>query len=99
MKQYTEAPKDPFFNMTWDDLRNLEKPRLRLESRMNFETLRAGDEVMINPDNHGFTRLKMYERAKLRKLEFVLMKEDGTVKCFSEDGNIYHYHYQNLIIK
>lgn len=97
MKQYAEAPKDPFFNMTWEDYHGLEKPVIKLESLINFK---EGQTVMINPDNHGFhyDGFKL-TRALRRRLQVASIRENGMVRCFCDEGKVYIYHYQNLIIK
>lgn len=89
----TDIPK------TWEEYHKMEKPVLKFESKINFENLKKGSILTFNPNNHGFKRKGFYESRKTKTLEFMSMSENGTVKCYSEDGGFLYYNYQNLIIE
>lgn len=83
---------------TWEELRKMEKPIIRLESRINFETLKRGHPMRINENNHGFKKQGSFDRASKRILEFMSIAENGTVKCYSEEGSFLYYNYKYLLI-
>lgn len=83
---------------TWEDYRKLEKPIIRLESKMNFENLKKGTALIINPDNHGFKKPTCLEKAFKKELEFLSIAENGQVKCVTVGGAINYHNYKNLLI-
>lgn len=83
---------------TWDDYHKMEKPIIKLESAMNFETLKRGHPLKINPFNHGFTKEVTLNKAMARTLEFEKITENGMIKCYSERGNYFYYKPKNLLI-
>jgi hypothetical protein len=85
-------------NMTWEDYHKMEKPVLKFESKINFENLKKGTILVVNPNNTGFKRQAFYEKSKNKTIEFVSMSENGIVKCITEDGNHLYYNYKNLLI-
>ena len=85
-------------NLTWEDYHKMEKPVIRLESKMNFENLKKGSALIINKDNHGFKKPTCLEKAFKKELEFMSIAENGQVKCLTIGGRINYYNYKNLLI-
>ena len=86
------------YNITLEDYRKMEKPAVKLESIINFETLKEGSPIGINPDNTGFKKQAWAQNAIKRKLEFLSINESGVVRCYDESGYLLYYNYKNLII-
>lgn len=84
--------------LTWDDYHKMEKPVIKLESKMNFETLKRGAKLKINPYNHGFTKEGTLEKALSRNLEFDRITENGMIKCYHETGSFLYYKPKQLLI-
>ena len=96
MIEYYEPKKPPFFSMTWEQYHEMQKPVIKLESLINFK---PGQIVKLNPDNHGFERPLMAERAMKRVLEVLTIQDNGMIRVVdTESGDIRKYFYQNLII-
>lgn len=85
-------------NMTWEEYHAMVKPSIKLESVINFETLKGGEKVKINPHNHGFKSPKALDKALTKTYKFIAINRQGIVRVYSPDKNVICYHYQNLLI-
>lgn len=84
--------------MTWEDYHKMEKPVIRIESKINFEVIEKGTKLALNPDMHGFTSPSRLKKALTKKLEFDRITANGMIKCYSETGIFVYYKPKQLLI-
>ena len=96
MKHQYEKPRPGYFSMTWEEYHGIEKPFIKLESKINFK---KGQTVMINKDNHGFKYSTWLEKALENRYVVVSIASTGTVEVKNLSSNLSNrFHYSNLII-